>query len=254
MTAEEIIDKNSFTPIYHQLYKYFETQIRNGDLKPGDTLPTEMELADRFDISRMTVRKAIYELISAGMVYTHQGKGTFVAKPALDNNIFDLNNFYHEIGQKGIKPCSELLEARVIKADDKLAKRLGIAVNTRCLFFRVVISAGGEPLIYETRYTVYTKRPPILESELKDLSLVNLAEAHSATVPLRSNKVLMVSNSNEEESKVLCVEPGTPVFLLIQTIYNTDNEIIAWGKSIYRGDKYKLVSNEGWGSEDKKNR
>lgn len=113
-----------------------------------------------------------------------------------------------------------------------------------------MIFADGEPLAYETRYTVYTKSTPILESELKDPSLSNLAAAHSDTVPTRSKKVLMASHTINEESKVLGVKPGTPVFLMIQTIYDGDNHIIAWGKAIFRGDRYKLVSYEGWNTED----
>lgn len=250
---EEIVDKNSIIPIYYQLFKYFEKQIRGGNLQPGDNLPTEMEIAARFDISRMTVRRAISELVSAGMVYTQKGKGTFVASPRLDSVVFNLNNFYDEIRQKGMKRHAELLEARIIKADEKLARRLGIDINTRCLYFRIVITADGEPLVYETKYTVYSKRSPILESELKDPSLSTLAAAHSDTTPSSSKKVLMVSKTTEEEAKVLGVSRDTPIFLMIQTIYNAENKIIAWGKSLYRGDRYKLTSYEGWNIEDIKN-
>jgi GntR family transcriptional regulator len=249
----EIVDKNSILPIYYQLFKHFEKQIRGKQLQPGDALPTEMEIAARFGISRMTVRRAISELVSAGMVYTQKGKGTFVASPRLDSVVFNLNNFYDEIRQKGMKPHSELLEARIIKADEKLGRRLGIEVNTRCLYFRIVITADGEPLAYETKYTVYAKRTPILESELKDPSLSTLAAAHSDATPSSSKKVLMVSKTTEEEAQVLGVSPGTPVFLMIQTIFDDDSKIIAWGKSLYRGDRYKLTSYEGWNVEDIKN-
>lgn len=250
MTTEKIVDKKSIIPIYYQIFKYFEKQIREGKLQPGDALPTEMEIAERFDISRMTVRRAISELAAAGMVYTQKGKGTFVARPRLDKVVFNLNNFYDEIRQKGMVPHAELLEARIIKADEELAKRLGIAVNTRCLYFRIVITADGEPLAYETKYTVYTKQSPILESQLKDPLLSRLAEEHSDSIPSSSKKVLMASQATEEEAKVLGVSPGIPVFLMIQTIYNADGKIIAWGKSVFRGDRYKLISYEGWNVED----
>lgn len=250
MTTEKVVDKKSIIPIYYQLFKYFEKQIREGQLQPGDTLPTEMEIAERFGISRMTVRRAISELAAAGMVYTQKGKGTFVARPRLDNVVFNLNNFYNEIRQKGMVPHAELLEARIIKADEKLAKKLGIAVNTRCLYFRIVVTADGEPLAYESKYTVYTKQSPILESQLKDPCLSRLAADHSNSIPTSSKKVLMVSKATEEEAKVLCVSPGMPVFFMVQTIYDADSKIIAWGKSIFRGDRYKLISYEGWNIEN----
>jgi hypothetical protein len=99
----------------------------------------------------------------------------------------------------------------------------------------------------------FRKASPILESELKDPSLSTLAAAHSDTIPSSSKKVLMVSNATEEEAKVLGISPDTPVFLLIQTIYNAESKIIAWGKSLYRGDRYKLTTYEGWNIEDIKN-
>jgi len=250
MQNEAIVDKSSIIPIYYQIFKYFEKQIRNGSLKPGDALPTEMDIAARCEISRMTARRAISELVAADLVYAQKGKGTFVARPKLDNVVFDLNNFYNEIKQKGMMPHTKLLEAKIIKADEKLAKKLGMEVNIRCVFYRIVITADGEPLAYETKYTVYTKRAPILESELKDPSLSNLAAAHSDTLPTSSKKVLMVSKTNEEESKALGVSINTPIFLMIQTVYDEAQKPIAWGKSIYRGDRYKLISYDGWKVED----
>lgn len=69
MNEEASIDKNSVIPIYYQLAKLLEGQILRGELKPGEALPTESEISAHFEISRMTVRRAISELISAGMVY-----------------------------------------------------------------------------------------------------------------------------------------------------------------------------------------
>jgi GntR family transcriptional regulator len=197
----------------------------------------------------MTVRRAISELASAGMIYTQKGKGTFVARPRLDSVTFNLNNFFDEIKQKGMNPHAELLEARIVKADEQLAQRLGIGVNSRCLYFRIVITADGEPLAYETKYTVYSKQTPILESQLIDPLLSRLAAAHSDSIPSSSKKVLMVSKATEEEAKVLGVTPGLPVFFMSQTIYDADSKIIAWGKTIYRGDRYKMISYEGWNVE-----
>lgn len=245
-----IIDKQSVIPIYYQLFKYFEKRIRSGDYKPGDALPTEIEIAERFGISRMTVRRAIAELANLGMVYTQKGKGTFVARPKLDNVVFNLNNFYDEIRQKGLDCRTKLLEARIIKADPLTAKRLQIDVNTRCLYFRFVIMADGEPLAYETKYTIYAKQKPILESELKDSSLSRLAAVHSNSTPVSSKKVLMASKTTEEESEILGVSCNTPVILVVQTVYDANKKPIAWGKTIYRGDRYKLTIYDGWLSGD----
>ncbi len=246
-----VLDKSSFVPIYYQLYKHFEAMIRSGELAPGDMLPTEMEFAEAFGISRMTVRRAIGELSAAGMVHSVKGKGTFVAQPKLDEITFNLNQRFID-GESDEEVSQTLLECRIIRADAHIGGRLGIDVGTRCLFCRMVSKAGGIPLVYETRYAVYTKRAPLIENQLKDMSLTHIVSAHSDKVPSRTKRVLMASRAMADEPKVLQIEAGDPVFLMIQTIYDDDNQTIAWGKSIHRGDRYRLVSYNGWNLEEVK--
>ncbi|WP_423055345.1 GntR family transcriptional regulator [Zhaonella formicivorans] len=247
MQEELKIDKNSVIPIYYQLARLLEGQIRRGELKPGEALPTEMELAARYQISRMTVRKAIAELVAAGMVYAQQGKGTFVAVPKLDNIVFELNNFSEEIKQRGLRFNTTLLEARIVRADEQLKEKFQINDdNARFLFFRIVLSAEDEPLAYERKYTIYTKSKPILESELQDPTLPGLVTAHSDYLPVSSKKVLQVSVSTDEEASILGIAQGSPVFVIEQTIYDPELKPVGWGKSVYRGDRYKLTAYDGW--------
>lgn len=241
----EKLDKNSVIPVYYQLAKIMEKEIYEGRLKPGETLPPEHELAEKYGISRMTVRRAISELINAGMVYAQKGKGTFVAKPKLENVVFELKDFHEEIKRMGMKPSAKLLSVKIVRADKLLAKKLDIPLHTSCLYFRLLVSADDEPLVYENKYIVYTKQKPILESELKDPSLSNLA-ALSDHFPIMSKRVLHASVVTAEEASVLGVELNTPVFVVEQTIYDTEKRPIGWGKSVCRGDRFKFTSYIGW--------
>lgn len=251
MHSEVSIDKNSVIPIYYQLAKILEGQIRRGELKPGEALPTEMEITNRYEISRMTVRRAISELVSAGMVYAQQGKGTFVASPKLDNVVFELNNFNDEITRRGLHGKTTLLEAKILKPDEQLKAKFAIdEENIRFLFFRTVLSAEGERLAYEMKYTFYSKRKPILELELKDPSLPGLVSTHSDFLPVSSKRVLQVALPTPEEASILGISTNSPVFLIEQTIYDPELKPVGWAKSIYRGDRYKLTSYEGWFKED----
>lgn len=247
----EMIDKNSVIPIYYQLYKLIEGQIRRGDLKPGECLPTEHEISARFEISRMTVRRAIAELVSAGMVYAQQGRGTFVATPKLDNIVFELNDFNEEIKQRGLNYKTTLLEARIIRADKELREKFQVGEEfKRFLFFRTVLSAEDERLSYEVKYTIYSKSMPILESELKDPSLPGLIASHTEYVPMSAKKVLQVAACTAEEAGILGIAPNSPVFLIEQTIYDQDLKPVGWSKAVYRGDRYKLTSYDGWYKKD----
>ncbi len=242
----EKIEKNSVLPIYYQLAKILERDIYEGKLKPGETLPPEHEIAEKYEISRMTVRRAISELITAGMVYAQKGKGTFVAKPKLDVVIFELKDFHEEIIKRGMKPNVKLLSVKIVRANQEIAKKLEVPLNTRCLYFRLLMTANDEPLIYENKYVVYTKQKPLLEQELKDPSLSNLATLHGDHFPIMSKRVLHASLVTAEETRVLGVVPNTPVFVVEQIIYDADKKPIGWGKSVCRGDRFKFTSYIGW--------
>lgn len=241
------LDKNSVIPVYYQLAKLLERDILQGNYKPGEVLPAENEFASRYGISRMTVRRAISELVMAGMVYTEKGKGTFVAKPKLDDVEFELNDFQREIPRKGMKTGIKLLEARIVRADDELSQKLEVPKNTKCIHFRLIVTANDEPLVYENKYIIFTKQNPILEQELKDPSLSNLAKLHADRLPTTSKRILHAAIVTDEEAAVLKVRPNTPVFLVKQTIYDNNKKPIGWGTSVYRGDRYKLTSYTGWG-------
>ncbi len=242
------IDKNSFVPIYHQLFKHFEKLINTGELAPGDMLPTEMDFSEQLGISRMTVRRVISELAAAGMVYTVKGKGTFVSEPKLDEITFNLNQNLEDPELAG-EVSTNLLECRIVKTDERVSRRLGIATGTRCLFCRIVTKNNNIPMLYKTIYSLYTKRAPVIENQLKDMSLTSIALQHSKNNPSRTKRVLMSSGARYDEPEVLQIEPGAPVFFMTETVYDSGNKTIAWGKSIYRGDKYRFVSYSGWNLE-----
>ncbi|HUW65157.1 MAG TPA: GntR family transcriptional regulator [Spirochaetia bacterium] len=244
------IDKNSAIPAYYQLAKIFEESICQGELKPEEALPPEHNIAAQYEISRMTVRQAIAELVAAGLVYTMKGKGTYVAKPAIDNVAFELRDFYTEIRKRGLVPAINLLQARILKADEELASKLSVPPGTRCLFYRFTLSAEGEHLAYETKYVVYAKQKPFLEVELKDPSLSNLVAAYGDKMPVTCKRILQAAMITPQEAGILEVPADTPVFLVEQTLYDLDKKPVGWGKSVYRGDRCKLTSYEGWHKED----
>lgn len=247
MREDYEIDKNSVIPIYYQLARLMREQIRKGEFKPGEALPTEMEIAERYEISRMTVRRAIAELVSEGMVYTLQGKGTFVASPKLDNISFELNNFNKEIVQRGLDYKTTLLEAKIIRADEKLRSIFDLDEgNHRILKFRTVLSAENERLSLENKFIRYTKSKPLLELELNDPTLPGLIAANSNYVPVSSKKVLKVTVATNEEASILGISPGAPLFLVETTIFDPNLKAVGWSKSIFRGDRYKLTSYDGW--------
>lgn len=245
------LDKSSPIPVYYQLARLLEAEIISGKLRPGESLPPEYETAAHFGISRMTVRRAYSELISAGMVVSERGKGTFVTKPKLDDMEFELDDFDDEMTGRGLGKQVKLLGAKIVRADEKLANKLAITVNTKCLHFKMLITVDNDPLVYENKYIIFSKQSPILEQELKDPSLSNLANISGHSLLTTGKRVFRASIVTDEEAALLKVDRQTPVFLVEQTVYDIEKKPIGWGKSVYRGDRYRLTSYTGWNLGDR---
>ena len=133
-----------------------------------------------------------------------------------------------------------------------LSEKLEVPVGTNCLYISLALAADNEPLVYEKKYVKYTKQKPILEIELQDPSLANLAVLHGNHFPTTSKRVLHASIATEEEAAILEVARNVPVFVVEQTVYDSNKKPVGWGKSIYRGDRYKLTSYIGWSANDMK--
>ncbi len=240
--SQEQIDKASPVPIYYQLFKLMEDGVRSGALKPSEVFPSEQELCKRFGVSHMTLRRAMSELAATGLVYAEKGRGTFVSKPKLENVVFEMTNISEHVKASQFR----ILEARIIKTDDFLSSKLSVDNNTSCLHLRSVLSIKNEICAYEKKYILYSKNKPIVENELSNPSLLNLIVVQADRFPTGSKKDVTVSLITAEESNIMAIAMGSPIFVAEQTIYDTEKKPIGWGRTVYRGDVYKFSSYAGW--------
>ncbi|GFN22368.1 GntR family transcriptional regulator [Thermanaeromonas sp. C210] len=237
-----MIDKSSFVPPYYQLAQILERQIKSGQYRPGDALPSEAELSEKYGLSRMTVRRSLNELARAGLIRTERGKGTFVSRPELDRAVFVMDVFPKDMASRGMASSVRLLEARLVPAPDKAARKLQLPVGTKVLYIRRSLLADGEPMAYDRKYLRYDRGRPILENELQYQALPEMVEKHAEALPVNSRMVLQVTLLNEEEARALRTSPGSPAFLLEQILVAGDGRPVGWGWCIYRGDRYELIS------------
>ena len=192
----------------------------------------------------MTVRRAIAELVDLRLLSPQKGKDALLLSMNLLIQYLNSTIFLKRC-RKGKEPSSKLVNVRIIKADKTIAKKLDIPIDTKTLSIKLILAADGYPMVYEEKYIVYTKQNPIIESELRDPSLPSLVSSHLHKLPVTSRRILQVTIINEEEAILLNTKPHSPAFLVEQILYDKDNTPIGWGKSIYRGDSYKLVSYDG---------
>ncbi|MEW6047209.1 MAG: GntR family transcriptional regulator, partial [Bacillota bacterium] len=140
------VSKVSAIPLYQQLEDYIRESIESGQLKPGDRLPSETELSKRYQISRMTVRKAMERLEFAGYLERYPGKGTFVAAPKIPQRVSMLHGFHKKMSALGLKVKSTVLEVQSIDAGIIIERRLGLQTGDRVFQISRLRYVEGTPV------------------------------------------------------------------------------------------------------------
>jgi len=141
----------AFSPLYQQIKGLILNSLRAGEWKPGETIPSEMDLAARFHVSQGTVRKAIDELAAENLLLRRQGKGTFVATHAEQQVQFRFLKLVPDSGTRGSEgPAQrEIIECKRCRANAEVARALALRNGDNVLQVRRVLSFGGAPIILE---------------------------------------------------------------------------------------------------------
>ena len=168
------INRNSFVPLYYQLSELLREQIESGDLKAGDLAPSEYALCKKYNLSRNTVKQAVTKLVSEGLLYRHQGKGTFVAEKKTFHNLTTKLSFQAEV--VGMKKFSETLlkVAKEIVAPPSICTLLEIPGGSTVFFIQRIRKVDNQPFAFQTSYLPQYLCPGLLNRDLKNESLFNL--------------------------------------------------------------------------------
>jgi GntR family transcriptional regulator len=230
-------DPSNGVPKYRQLQHVLEEMIVG--LRPGEPIPPERELEQRFGVSRITVRQALHQLVLAGRLERVQGKGTFVARPKLEQ-VLALTSFSEEMIQRGMRPGSRMLGVRSVAAPADLADLLDCAVGQPLIELRRLRLADDEPMALETVYLSAERFPALLEADLTDRSLYSWLGERYGVELAHARQTIEATVLGPEEARLLEVPVGTPAFRLERVSYDRRDRPVESVRSLYRGDRYKL--------------
>lgn len=236
------VSKDKPTPVYHQLKEILREMIKNNALRSGERIPTERELCDIHDISRMTARRAVNDLVNEGLLYREQGKGTFVAEPEpkLKQELSQLHGFTDEMEAKGLDTESKILSYAVKEVTKEIREHLQIPEEeTEIIAIKRLRIVEQTPLAIENVWVPRELCPDLTQEILEGGSLYNLFEEQYNYQLDYARQTVEPTLVNEEESKLLNLSPETLALLFRRTTYLTDDRIIEYTKSIYRSDEYK---------------
>ena len=234
------LNKGSSVALYQQLVDEIKASISSGQLSEGDRIMTEAEFSKIYNISRITVRKAIEILVEEGILVKKQGIGTFVASKKLTRNIGVFMGFSQNCEANGQKPGTKLLTAALTDPDGSDEKYLGIGENEKVILIRRLRLIDEQPVILEENH--FPQSYAFLLGENMERSLYGtLGERGIQTYG--GKRRVSVCYATPSEAETLGVKKGSALLLMKDICMNPDGEVIHTCKSLICPERYEIVIN-----------
>ena len=234
------ISKDNPLPLHYQIKEILQEMIENEELKPDDAIYTERELCEIQGVSRMTVNKAIMSLVNEGILYRQQGKGTFVARPKINQQLSKLKGFTEEMQEKGLKSNTRVLNFQVKKAtkQNKTILELPDSEDMVIEINRLRMSSG-EPVSIETVWIPYYMFRDMTLEMINGQSLYQVFRVKYKCFPSKAKQTIEPTKVNDYEADLLGLKNESLALLFRRTTFDEKQRPIEYTKSIYRSDNYR---------------
>lgn len=236
----------TFSPLYRQIKALLLESLRSGAWRPGEAIPSEMDLASRYKVSQGTVRKAIDELAAENLLYRRQGKGTFVATHGERQVRFRFLRLSPDSGE----PDSverQLLEFRRTRAGAEVARMLELKAGDPMVMIRRLLVFGDDPVVLEEVWlpgTLFKGLTAAAVSEHRG-ALYNLFETQFGTRMVRAEERLKAAAADESNASLLGVKAGHPLLAVERVSYTYADKPAEWRRGLYKTDRYFYKSELG---------
>jgi len=230
----------SAAPAYHRLYVLLAEQIRDGVHVPGDKLPSENRLAERYGCSRVTVRHALSLLTRDGLVETQKGRGTIVttaeyeAAERLQGPVSDIVASGLELGARELYWGEAPVPPRV-------ARQLGLDTESTCLLIRRLRLLGGDPVSWSSIYLPTDIGAALNREQAGDRLVLELLE-ETAYRPAETSHALTATLVDGEAATLLELPTGSPVLRMRGMAWDTQGRAVYFQESLYHSGKYEYVA------------
>ncbi len=226
-------------PRYLQIKQDLLNKIQSGKLKPDDRIPSEHKLADHFSVSRLTVQRAIRELVSEGLMRRTQGSGTFVNHAPQHFSLIEVRDVGEEIRRLGGKPHSEVLLHRRTKPPAEVAELLELTDTAQVFHVTLLQSMDDVPVAHEERYAIPEVYPDFLEQDFSKRSVFEYLAARSVLEEIEN--VVMAVKVDKRLAGLLEIEPDEPC-VRVQRRNWYRGECVTLTQITYAGSRQALAS------------
>jgi GntR family transcriptional regulator len=224
------------TPRYLDIGEQLAAEVSR--MQPGDRLPKERELAERFAVSRMTVRQALSLLADQGRVYSVRGHGTFVGQPHVAKDA-TLTSFTEDMLARGLTPGSRLLDAAEVPAPADVARALELPEGAPIFQIERLRLADNLPMCLETVHLPARLFPQLLEADLTG-SLYDVLGTRFRTTVVRAEQTFSAARLTRRQADLLGVPNGSAALVMRRVSVDTRGRLVEHAESIYRNDRYEF--------------
>jgi DNA-binding GntR family transcriptional regulator len=239
MNVDIALDRGSPVPLYFQMSQQLQAAIEDGRLAPGDQIDTEMVLAEKYGLSRPTVRQAMQDLVNKGLLMRRRGIGTQVVHSQVRRQL-GLTSLYDDLRDSDRRPSTTVLTFDTVAADERVAEVLQIVEGSPVRYLERLRCEGDEPLAYMQNWL-----PVDIVSPDADLVSGGLY-AHLRTTgqsPHTANQRIGAKAATSVEARVLDVRRGAPLLTMERHAFDVTGRPIELGVHAYRADAYAFETN-----------
>lgn len=222
------------TPVYLLIEDHLRKLVSKA--QPGDLLPSDNELCERFGVSRMTARQAVQRLAADGLLYRVSGSGTFVAQPRVHRRVNQLLSFTKEMQRRGLEPSSQVVDSALRRSTPQEALALQLKPEDRVVFLRRLRRADGAAMAVE-QVVLPANCATVLD---EDLSTGSLHEAlqRIGRVPTRAVGTVEAVLAGDRDADQLDVREGAALLVERRTIWDQNGVPLEFTETRYAGERY----------------
>src|SRR4030042_2098816 len=236
----ELIDRENHQKLYIQLYEIIKKKIENNEWTVGSQIPNEQEICNMFNVSRVTVRTAVLELVRHGFLRRQQGKGPFICQRAENEGLTMSMNFREFMHEEGFTFSTDVLARTVMMPLNSLDIRLDIQEDRHIIYIKRLVTVDDHLVLLQEAYIPYHICPLLLEEDVKNISLIELFEKKFGIKITMIKNHIGITQLKPDEGKLLRLSEGSTAILLTQQIYSGDTQIM-YARSVKGSDKIKFL-------------
>lgn len=241
ITMPAHLNRTLYVPLYHQLKEILLRDIRSGKLKPEDRLPSEDQVAAKYGVSIITVRRTLTDLATAGYIRRERGRGTFVSRAAVEQGPRELTSFAHEMSKRGLRSTSRVLEQKVMECDPEIAGHLRVEEGEEVFVLRRLRLADDEPMGIQTAHIPLHLAPGLVYEDFSRASLYETLEKKFDIFPSHAREIHSAVVIADDDAIILGLNEGALGLAARRMTYLAGGQPLEFVLSVMRADRYQIV-------------